>query len=45
MSVRAQSRDLRRKTILAVGAGVILAGIVVSAVFTLGIKALYFFIK
>ena len=35
----------RRKTILAVGAGVILAGIVVSAVFTLGIKALYFFIK
>jgi uncharacterized membrane protein len=35
----------RRKTILAVCAGVILAGIVVSAVFTLGIKALYLFIK
>jgi len=35
----------RRKTILAVFVGVIIAGIIVAAVFTLGIKALYFFIK
>ena len=35
----------RRKTILAVFVGVIIAGIIVSIVFTLGIRALYFFIK
>jgi uncharacterized membrane protein len=35
----------RRKTILAVFVGVIIAGIIVATVFTLGIKALYFFIK
>ena len=35
----------RRKTILAVFAGVIIAGVVVAAVYTLGIKALYFFLK
>jgi uncharacterized membrane protein len=35
----------RRKTILAVFAGVIIAGIIVATVFTLGIKALYFFLK
>ena len=35
----------RRKTILAVLAGVLIAGIVVATVFTLGIKALYLFIK
>jgi uncharacterized membrane protein len=35
----------RRKTILAVFGGVIIAGIIVAAVFTLGIKALYFFLK
>jgi len=35
----------RRKTVLAVFVGVIIAGIIVSTVFTLGIRALYFFIK
>lgn len=35
----------RRKTILAVFVGVIIAGIIVSTVFILGIRALYFFIK
>ncbi|UCF97152.1 MAG: small multi-drug export protein [Spirochaetaceae bacterium] len=35
----------RRKTILAVFVGVIIAGIIVATVFTLGIKALYFFLK
>jgi uncharacterized membrane protein len=35
----------RRKTILAVFGGVIIAGIIVATVFTLGIKALYFFLK
>jgi uncharacterized membrane protein len=35
----------RRKTILAVLGGVIIAGIIVAVVFTLGIKALYFFLK
>jgi hypothetical protein len=35
----------RRKTILAVFAGVIIAGIIVATVFTLGIRALYFFLK
>ncbi len=35
----------RRKTILAVFVGVIIAGIIVSIVFTLGLRAFYFFIK
>jgi uncharacterized membrane protein len=35
----------RRKTILAVLAGVIVSGVIVAAVFSLGIKALYFFLK
>ena len=35
----------RRKTILAVFGGVIIAGIIVATVYTLGIKALYFFLK
>jgi uncharacterized membrane protein len=35
----------RRKTILAVFVGVIIAGIIVATVFTLSIKALYFFLK
>jgi uncharacterized membrane protein len=35
----------RRKTILAVSVGVIIAGIIVATVFTLSIKALYFFLK
>jgi uncharacterized membrane protein len=35
----------RRKTILAVFVGVVIAGIVVATVFSLGIKALYLFIK
>ena len=35
----------RRKTILAVFVGVIIAGIIVSTVFALGIRALYFFIN
>jgi len=35
----------RRKTILAVFAGVIIAGIIVATVFSLGIRALYFFLK
>jgi uncharacterized membrane protein len=35
----------RRKSILAVSLGVIIAGIIVATVFTLGIKALYFFLK
>ena len=35
----------RRKTILAVFGGVIIAGLIVAAVYTLGIKALYFFLK
>ena len=34
----------RRKTILAVLGGVIIAGIIVATVYTLGIKALYFFL-
>jgi uncharacterized membrane protein len=35
----------RRKTILAVFGGVLISGIIVATVFTLGIKALYFFLK
>ena len=35
----------RRKTIVAVFGGVIIAGIIVATVYTLGIKALYFFLK
>ena len=35
----------RRKTILAVFCGVVIAGIIVATVFTLGIRALYFFLK
>ena len=35
----------RRKTILAVSGGVFIAGIIVATVYTLGIKALYFFLK
>ena len=35
----------RRKTILAVFGGVIIAGLIVATVYTLGIKALYFFLK
>ncbi len=35
----------RRKTLLAVAAGVLVAGIIVTTVYTLGIKALYFFLK
>jgi uncharacterized membrane protein len=35
----------RRKTMLAVLGGVIIAGVIVATVFSLGIKALYFFLK
>jgi uncharacterized membrane protein len=35
----------RRKTILAVFGGVIIAGVIVAAIFSLTIKALYFFLK
>ena len=35
----------RRKTLIAVAAGMLIAGIIVTTVYTLGIRALYFFLK
>jgi uncharacterized membrane protein len=35
----------RRKTLFAVAVGVLIAGIIVTTIYTLGIKALYFFLK